>query len=493
VQIWLVTAATALVHLLLAGRYDFFRNELYFLACGMHPDFSYSDTPPLIPLLLRATQLFGSNVWLMRLPAAIAAVLLVPLTAKFARLLGARGLAVVVAASAAAIAPALAGITTVLTTQTFEPLAWTACAYFVARAVLLNESRALLWAGLVVGVEMNAKYGVAMWVIPLGVGVLLTPARRILATRDCWLGALIALSLTASSLIWQALNGWPFVVGLVNHSAQNLPGTPWHFELTQAMEINPVLALLCIAGAIAPFLRQDLKPARFLTISFIAATVLDIAAIGKDYYLIPVYPTMFALGAAAAAHFKPWIMRAGLAAAVVVSLIQAPVALPLLPPATLAHYMDATHQRPPPDETGGIGAPLTQLLSDELGWHELEQRVAAIYQSLPEEERRKATILAADYGEAAAVDFFGRADGLPPAISAEDQYYFWGTRGSDGSVIIHINGDPHRWERLCRSVTVAGTFGVPYAMPYENGRPIFICRGLRLPLQTLWPRMKRIL
>lgn len=491
--LWLVTAATALAHLLLAGRYDFFRNELYFLACGMRPDFGYSDTPPLIPLLARATQFFGSSVWLMRLPAAIAAIALVPLTAGFARLLGARGMPVIFAATAAALAPAIAGTTTVLTTQSFEPLAWTACAYLVTRAIVHGESRALLWAGLVIGVSMGAKYGILMWVIPLTAGVVLTPARRILKSGHCWMGALIAVVVAAPSLIWQALHGWPFITGIFNHAAQNLPGTPWHFELTQAMEISPMLALLCLAGAIAPFVREELKSARFLSIAFVGATVLDIAAIGKDYYLIPVYPTLFALGAAGIMTLRPWMLRTWFGVAVLSALIAAPIALPILQPEMLARYLDRTHLRPPPDETAGIGAPLTQVYSDEFGWRELEKRVAAVYQSLPAAERAHATILAADYGEAAAVDIFGKADGLPAAISAEDQYYFWGTHGSDGSVIIHINGDPHRWQRLCESVQVADRFGVDYAMPYENDRPIFICRGLRVSLDTLWPRMKRIL
>jgi hypothetical protein len=391
------------------------------------------------------------------------------------------------------MAPALANTTTVLTTQTFEPLAWTACAYLVARCALLKETRALLWAGLVIGVSMGAKYGILMWVIPLAAGILMTHARGILTARECWIGALIAVVVASPSLLWQWIHGWPFIVGLVNHAAQNLPGTPWHFELTQAVEISPLLAILCLAGAIAPFVRSELKPARFLSLAFVAATVLDIAAIGKDYYLSPVYPTMFALGAAGVMALRPWILRTWLAIAVVVALIEAPVALPILPPAMLASYLEHTHLRPPADETGGLDAPLTQVFSDQFGWRQLEKRVAAVYATLSEDERAHATILAGDYGEAAAVDIFGRADHLPAAISAEDQYYFWGTRGSDGSVIIHINGDPRRWQRLCGSVSVVDHFGADYAMPYENNRPIFVCRGLRYPLDTLWPRMKRIL
>ncbi|HYZ74805.1 MAG TPA: hypothetical protein VE641_17125 [Chthoniobacterales bacterium] len=61
----------------------------------------------------------------------------------------------------------------------------------------------------------------------------------------------------------------------------------------------------------------------------------------------------------------------------------------------------------------------------------------------------------------------------------------------DGSTIIHVNGDPDRWRRGCDSVEVVGQFGVPYAMPYENARPIFICHGLRRNLTEIWSRLKR--
>ena len=100
-------------------------------------------------------------------------------------------------------------------------------------------------------------------------------------------------------------------------------------------------------------------------------------------------------------------------------------------------------------------------------------------------------ILASNYGKVAAIDVYGRADRLPPALSGQNQYWLWGPRGYDGSLIIHIGGDAERWGRICGSVEAAGTFGNPYTMPYENDRPIFICRGLRMPLDRLWSRLKR--
>jgi hypothetical protein len=491
--VWIVAGLTAAVHLAVAGRYDIFRNELYFIVCGWRPAFGYADQPPLVPLIAAATQLFGENVWLLRLPAVIAAVTLVPVTAALARLFGGGNKAALLAAVAAAIAPALMALTGIVTTETFEPIAWTACAYFVARAVVRDDRSALIWAGIAAGLGMEAKYGMAIWLIGLAAGVVLTSARRILAWRECWYGIALAVLISAPSLIWQTLNGWPFFAVILHHSTahSNFTGTPLRFEIIQALAMNVVLAPLWLVGVIAPFTVSRLAPARFLAIAFVLSTIIVIATGGKDYYLFAAYPVMFAVGAAAFGDLRGWLAGLWTALAILQSLILTPIMLPVFTPEHLARYLDRTHLRPPPNEAAAIGAPLTQVYSDELGWRALEKQVADIYRALPPSDRAHAAILASNYGEAAAIDVYGRKDGLPPALSGQNQYFLWGPRGADGQVIIHINGNPNAWRRLCGSVTVLGQFGVPYAMPYENNRPIFICRGLHMPLVTLWPHLKR--
>ena len=142
--VYAIAALPLLAHMAVASRYDFFRNELYYIVCGRHPAFGYADQPPLVPLMAAATQIFGLSAWLLRLPAALAAAALIPLTAAFARLLGGTRQSAIIAALAAGIAPALIALTQILTTSTFEPLAWTATAYCIARAVILNDRRALI-------------------------------------------------------------------------------------------------------------------------------------------------------------------------------------------------------------------------------------------------------------------------------------------------------------------------------------------------------------
>ena len=47
ILIILFSAIALLIHLLTNGRYGYFRDELYYLACTRHLDFGYVDQPPL--------------------------------------------------------------------------------------------------------------------------------------------------------------------------------------------------------------------------------------------------------------------------------------------------------------------------------------------------------------------------------------------------------------------------------------------------------------
>ncbi len=490
--VWLTAIVMTVIYVALAGRYDTFRNELYFIACGRRPAFGYADLPPLVPLIAAATQLFGDHTWLLRIPAIAAAVALVPLTAALALELGGNRTAAWMGAVAVAIAPMLVALASTLGTSSFEALTWTGCAYLLARAVRRDDRKAALAAGIVAGISLEAKYGISTWMIGLAIGVILTSARRILGWRELWFGASAGILIAAPSFIWQAAHGWPFLQS-IHYATQhrNFTGTPLRFMIKQIFAMNVALAPLWIAGIVAPFLDARLRDARFLSIAFVATTVVVIGTHGKDYYLAPAYPAMFAAGAVVCAGINRWVLRAWIATAIALFIPIAPVLLPILDPPVLARYLTATHLRPSPNEREAIGAPLTQLFSDELGWRQMEKQVAAVFRSLPPDDRSRAAILAMNYGEAAAIDVYGRADGLPAPISGQLQYYFWGTRGHDGSVIIQVNGDPERLARACEKSEVVAQFGGPYVMPYENG-PIIVCHGLRRPLDELWDRFKRM-
>src|SRR5438552_18805310 len=79
--ITLFSAVALLVHLLTSGRYGYFRDELYYIACGGHLAFGYVDQPPLSILLLRLSEvLLGISLFAIRLLPALAGAAIVVIT-----------------------------------------------------------------------------------------------------------------------------------------------------------------------------------------------------------------------------------------------------------------------------------------------------------------------------------------------------------------------------------------------------------------------------
>jgi hypothetical protein len=453
------------------------------------PAFGYVDQPPLIPLLSAFTQMAGTHVWLLRLPAVFAAVALVPLTVAFAQLLGTNGRGAWLAAVAAAASPMLTAMTSTLTTSTLEPLAWTAIAYCITRAVLRAEPRMWLWAGVITGLAFETRYGVVIWIIALAIGFAATAQRVSPRSGALGIGAIVAVLIALPSAAWQLAHGLPFTEVIRNDNADNFTGTPIVFAIDQIFSINFVLAPLWIAGIAAPFVSRDLARFRFLSIAFVTATVLVFVSHGKNYYLAGAYPAMFALGAAACTALPRLVVGLWSVLAAANGVLALPFVLPIDAPAKLAETVARMPMKLRPVEKASVGAPLTQVFSYEFGWRELASSVGKVFAALPASDRAKAAIYASTYGEAAAIDVFGT--GLPPALSGNNHYYLWGPRGYDGSVVIAVNVAPEVWSRWCGSLQVAARYGEsPYVMPREHDRPIFICRGLHPPLTQLWPQLK---
>jgi hypothetical protein len=475
-----------------AGRYDVFRDELYFIVCGRDPAFGYVDQPPLVPLLAAGTYALGGQTWLLRLPAVLAAGGLVWLSVAFVRLLGGRGGAAWTAAVAAGFAPMFMGLTATLNTTTFEILAWTGVAYALARAALRDDRGALIWGGAIAGLALEMKYAIVTWLVALALGLAMTPQRRLLARRALWLGLLLAAVIAVPSILWQALHGWPFAELVAAQRTKDVDTLPLAYLINQISVMNPLFAPLWLAGIVAPFVRRDLSAVRFLALAFVVQTALTIATRGKDYYLAAAYPTVFVLGAIAwEGLVRSTVVRTaylGLAGAL--SLVVAPMALPILPPAALVGYLRALHLAPQAQEKVAAGAALPQMFSDELGWRDFVREVGAAYEAIPAGERASTAIVAGDYGQAGAIELYGGSYGLPPPLAGHNQYYLWGLRGQRPRNILRLTWNPARLRDSCGSLHVLGSASSRYAMAYENQVVFAYCAGLDPSLATLWRTFK---
>jgi Dolichyl-phosphate-mannose-protein mannosyltransferase len=492
---WLVLGlANLAIHLIFNAGYGIFRDELYFIVCGDRPAWGYVDQPPLIPLLASWSHaLFGNFLVGFRLIPALALSTTVALSAEFARTLGGGRFAQWLAGLCVLFSPHFLAIGLLFTTDTFQPLTWLACGWFLVRLAQTEDERWWIPFGAVVGFSLLSKYAIAFYVIALGIGLLATPQRRSLVRPWLYVGALIGVILVLPNVLWQQAHGWPFLeLGKDAVNGKNVALSPVAFFVQQLLLVGPLAAPVWIAGLMASSRRPKLALYRAFPIAYVILFIFFVISHGKAYYMTPIYPTLLGLGAVTV---EGWLQsarwrRAALVTVAVAGAVAAPMAIPVLSEKAFIAYSTMLGISPSATaaEHQKLGL-LPQHFADQHGWPEMAAQVAAVYDALPPADRAKAVFLGVDYGEAAAIDVFGRALGLPSAISAHNNYYLWGSQGHDGSVLIVLG--PY-WGGLLPAysrVDIAGEISNPYAMPYETG-PIYVLRDPKVPFSVIWPKLR---
>jgi len=475
--------------------YGFFIDELYYVACSYRLDWGYVDHPPLSILLLRVSRaLLGDGRLALRLPATLAGAATVWLAARLARRLGAGPLGQALAGGGILAAPVFGAFFGFYSMNAYEPLVWLALAAILVELEMRNEPRLWLVFGVVAGIGLENKHTTLIFALGLAVGLLLTPARRHLASRWLWLGGAIAVALLLPNLIWQAAHGWPSLEFYRNADLyKNVPTPPLQVLLQQALFTNPGTVPLWIAGAVFLLRRREGIDLRHL--GWIYVALLAMMLVGQKSRpdrIAGIYPLLLAAGGAAldAAARTPrrrWLRFAAPAWLVAWGLILAPFCLPILPPETLSRYL-VLFGGPPQMERGeGKRTPIPQVLADRLGWERLVEDVAAAVDTLTPDERKRAVAFAPAYGPAGAIEWLGRDRGLPPVYCGQNTYYLWGPPPDPVDVAIVLGDDDRHLGELFEQVELAGIHECGMCMPWRNQMPIWIVRGAKVKMKDLWP------
>ena len=487
--------ADYLIHLAVNGRYGFFRDELYYIVLGRRLDFGFVDVPPFTPLMARLSRLlFGDSLLGLRILPALAGAATVVLAGLIVRRLGGGRWAQVLAAAAVIFSPVLLSFGYLLTNNAFDVLFWTVAAYLLV--IILKDGRPKLWPafGLVAGLALQNKYSIVFFAAALAIGFLLTSARSQMLNPRLWLGIGIAFVIFLPNLLWQARHGFPFIE--LNRNAvasKNAILSPLQFLGGQLGDALPLGLLLIIVGVFFFLLARDMRPVRAFGWAYIALLVIFMLSRGKTYYIAPIYPLMLAGGAVALERWfarprRRWVAPAVLSLIVLTGAAAAPFAVAVLPVDRLVSLIKSLKMAPPAGERQALGV-LPQHFADQFGWEGLTAEVGRIYQGLSDADRAVCAIFTQNYGEASAINVLGGRFGLPFAASGHNNYFLWGFPAGRGEVSIVVGGEAEEHLQSFREVTVAARHFDKYGMPYEN-RPIFLCRGLKVRLQDVWPRVK---
>ena len=486
--------ASLMLHVLANGHYGIFRDELYFIVCGDRPDWGYVDQPALVPLLASWSHLiFGDFVLGFRLLPALVMAATVAVTAEFTRDLGGDRFAQWLAGACMLLAPIFLIQGVLFYTDMFQPLTWLALGWVLIRLEQTGNERWWLAFGAIAGFSLNTKYLIAFYLVALAVGLLATPRRRSLLSPWIYLGALLAGVMVLPNVIWQQAHDWPFLqLGKAASGGKNIEMSPQAFFVQQIIFTGPLVTIVWLSGLWAAISRPKFEVARAFPIAWLILLLVFDASHGKPPYLSAIYPTLLAFGAQ---RIEAWINNsvargALLSGVVILGCVAAPLTLPILPIDVFIRYQNAIGFTLSAGEHQVLGA-LPQYYADMFGWREMAEKVAAVYRALPPEDRARAVFYGENYGESAAIDVFGPRLGLPPAIGGHNNYYIWGPRGHDGSVVIIIGGSLEHYAELFNSTEIAGRISTPYAMPYETDQPIYVLRGIKIPLQEYWPQVKR--
>lgn len=472
-----VAAAVGALLTAVSGRYGYFGDELYFIAAGNHLDWGYADQPPLLPLIALALESVASgSVAVLRIPATLATMAVVVLTALIARELGGGRRAQLLAAGAVAVSPVFLAGGHLLATSSLDPVTWTALTYLLVRWVRTRSDLLLLAAGIVTAVGLQAKFLiVGFWVVAL-LAVVFCGPRELLRRSALWHGGAIAVLVTVPTLIWQARNGWPqlemgrVVAGESGYAGGIAGFLPLGFVLSGLL----VGSVLGVVGVVRLLRSPEL---RFLGVTALGVTLLFMLTGGRPYYICGLLPLVWAAGAASVERRRPavwwrWVPTWPVYALTAAVLLLVNV-LPIRPASVHA------------DQPLQIG----NFQRDEIGWPAVVADVQAAYRALPPDAARDAVVVTGDYWTYSAVQHF--APELPSYSFARGAAWF-GTPPEGSGTVVFV-GDPSAIAPAFRTVTRVGELDNDERVAnLVQGTPIHVLDGRQVPWERLWASARHL-
>ena len=452
-----VVALKCALTLVVAGRYGWHRDELYYAVAGLHLQGGYVEFPPVTALLAAlARELFGWSLVGLRAFSILAGAGTVIVATLITRELGGTRRAQTLAAVVTAFSPGLLATNYLFQPVALDQLTTMVVLWLALRLALGRGSWPLL--GIAAGIGLETKYTLGV-VLVLLIATFLVWRRDVLRSWGFPLAVAIAAVLMVPNLVWEAAHGWTSVHFFVNPPPSGSDETRLQYVLNILLLVHPICVPVAVAGVVS--LVRD-RLARPLGWTVVGTVVAYFVLGGKSYYTLPVL--VFAL-AAGAIPLERWATRRRLVLVgawfVATTLLFLPLALPVLPLHAAVHL----------GVVKGRGD-----YQSEIGWPAYVRQV----------ERNAGgadVIVTRNYGEAGALELFGR--GLPTVASAQVTMRYWRPRVTGRRAL--LVGYSRRAADFCHGYRVVARISSANDSD-EGGEPIARCT-LAGTLAGIWPRV----
>ncbi len=312
------------------------------------------------------------------------------------------------------------------------------------------------------------KLLVGILVISVAVGVLAVGPRSVFRSLHLWLGVLIAIALSAPTLVYQATHHFPQLTMARALHDNNASDVRAQLIPYQVLLIGPPLFVLVVVGFVALLRRPAWRPVRGLAVAAVVALVLTFLGGGQIYYAFGLLALLLAAGWAAD-RGPTWLLVVAIA---LNGAVNAFIALPLLP---LSHV--------------SIQAALNPTIGDQVGWPAYVATLRSAYRQIPATERPRVVVFTGNYGEAGAVARYGHD--LPPVFSGQNQLYYEGPPPEGRDIVLAWTedfGDLARHLSGCHQITTMDNhLGIDNE---EQGSAVALCHVPAAGWAAVWPGLQ---
>ena len=495
-SLWSTTALLAYIALadftfqmMFATNYGYFRDELYYIVSGtQHLSLGYVDFPPFIAYVAAFLNLISKDSLIsIHVVPAMNESILVFVAGMIARELGGGRRAQLLTAISTFFSLGFLVFGSLFTPDSFDSLWWSLLAYLVIRIVKRKEPKLWVLAGLVAGIGLLSKLTIFFFMTAMIISFLTIPSsRKYLRSKWIAVGGLLAVIFILPMIYWNSINGWPMIQFYQDFRGDVSGGGPLNFFITQLAIMSFLNAPIFVLGLYFYLRSNEGNELRALGLAYLLLYAFMTLLNMKTYYLMPIYPMLFAGGAimierssAAKRGFFRWFgSKPFIACLIIIGMLIAPIAVPILSPQNLIKYYGASDYYSNP-------------LPDKYGWSGMVTNLSKVVDTLPASIRSQACIFTSNYGEASAVNFFGPSLGLPRAISGHNSYYVWGPGPCTGQVLISIGVSLSTLQQAYTNITTLTTLDCQYCISYEQILPVYLCTSPNFTsVAALWPEVR---
>ncbi|MCK9484528.1 MAG: glycosyltransferase family 39 protein [Candidatus Marinimicrobia bacterium] len=428
ILILLIAGKFILQFLVVNPIYELHRDEFLYLNQANHLAAGYISVPPLTAFISRLILMLGGGLFWIRFVPALFGALTIVLVWLIIKTLGGK-LFTQILVGCAMLFSIMVRLNILYQPNAFDILIWTAMFYFLIKYLRSEKSYWLFALAISAALGINNKYTVIFLLVGLLVGILLSPRRKILASRNFYLALLVGLIILLPNIIWQIKNQFPVLKHMQALNAYQLVNNSAWIFLTQQYYFFMGSIPLTLVGLWSFFAYKPFRNYIAIGIGYLIVIGLFAILKAKGYYAAGFYPIMFAFGGLYLEKILPGIWKSVIFAVLILFNLSVFASIykymhPVQTPAEIIADRPDYEKRGMLRWEDGRNHDLPQDFADMLGWQEMAEKAWIAFQMLTPEERSQTLIFSDNYGQAGALNYYNRKK-MPECYSFNTDYIDW--------------------------------------------------------------------